>query len=173
MPSEPVANPVVDTAMLVFIDGCAINRFALINVDPVRALAGSGLTLAVTPDLEAEYLRALDHLFVPSYVKALLRAVLGEARRIASPGASPSTDATLIRLARTALVITDDLPLSRRETDSPGLVAWSELGPYLRDGGTLADDLRRRAALIGHIVSAQERVGGPGFSSSCSDHRPG
>ena len=42
----------------VFVDSCAVNRLALINVDPTKELAGSELRLAITPDLETEYRRA-------------------------------------------------------------------------------------------------------------------
>ncbi len=133
----------------IFIDGCAVNRFALVNVRPARALAGSPFTLAVTPDLEAEYTRALDHLFVPSYVKAVLREILAVCERIPVPeNWPPSTDRQLAYLARAALVVTDDAGLARHAApgDCLGLIAWSDVEAHLRTDGRLDDLLRERAA---------------------------
>ncbi len=134
----------------VFIDSCAVNRFALINVNPPRALAGSAFTLAVIPALEAEYRQALDHLFVPPYVKALLRDLLERCERRGTPAASPrgGTDAQLFALARTALVVTDDAKLHRRgDHERGGMIAWSEVEAHLRADGRLPDLLRARAGL--------------------------
>ena len=64
-----------------FIDSCAVNRLALINVDPTKELAGSEFRLAVTPDLESEYRQALGHVFVPPYVKSLIRRLLEHCER--------------------------------------------------------------------------------------------
>ena len=68
-------------AVRVYIDSCAVNRLALINVDPTQELADSEFRLAVTPDLEHEYRQALDHVFVAPYVKSLLRKLLERCER--------------------------------------------------------------------------------------------
>ena len=129
----------------VFIDGCAVNRFALINVDPVRELDDSGFTLAITHDLEAEYRRALDHLFVPPYVKKLVISLLESCERREATGAG-STDRRLVALASVHIVITDDAKLYRRfASDHPGLVAWPEVEARLAAGSELADLVRERA----------------------------
>ena len=134
----------------VFIDGCAVNRFALVNVDPLEALDGTVFPLAITPDLEAEYRRALDHLFVPPYVKKLILKLLGRCARHDAQGGG-STDRRLVALASTHLVITDDAKLYRRHAvDHPGLVAWPDIERHLATGGRLADLLSDRATrLIG------------------------
>ena len=130
----------------VFIDSCAVNRFALIKVNPVRALAGSAFTLAVVPALEHEYRAALDHLFVPPYVKAMLRDLLERCERRGAPAdARGATDAQLFALARTAFVVTDDTKLHRREgEDHAGMIPWSIVEAHLRADGRLPDLLRAR-----------------------------
>ena len=138
----------------VFIDSCAVNRFALLNVNPVRALTGSGFTLAVVPPLAVEYREALDHLFVPPYVKAVLRDLLEHCAPLGAPADARrgSTDAQLFALARSALVVTDDAKLHRRtgradeDRAGPGMIAWSEVEAHLRADGHLADLLRARLA---------------------------
>lgn len=136
----------------VYIDGCAANRFALVNLDPVRALEGSAFHLAITPALEAEYRAALDHLFVPSYVKALLRTLIERSEPIAPEvaGRLPfATDAQLANLAKTALVVTDDIKLHRRWSAScAGLIAWPTVEAHVRADGRLPDLLRQRASLL-------------------------
>ena len=131
----------------VFIDSCAVNRFALVNVNPVRALAGGAFTLAVVPALEHEYRAALDHLFVPPYVKGLLRDLLERCERRDPPAdARGGTDAQLFALARTALVVTDDAKLHRREgQDHGGMFPWSTVEAHLRADGRLPDLLRVHA----------------------------
>ncbi len=132
----------------VFIDSCAVNRFALINVNPVRALAGGTFTPTVVPALEVEYREALDHLFVPPYVKALLRDLLERCERQASPaGARGGTDGQLLALSRTALVVTDDAKLHRLDGGGPGMIPWSAVESHLRADGALVDLLRARAGL--------------------------
>ena len=133
----------------VFIDSCAVNRFALINVNPVRALAGGAFTLAVMPALEHEYRAALDHLFVPPYVKTLLRDLLEHCERHATPaGARGGTDAQLRLLSRTALVVTDDGKLHRRDDgDGSGMIPWSTVEAHLRADGALPDLLRAHDGL--------------------------
>ncbi len=138
----------------VFVDSCAVNRFALLNVNPVRALAGSAFTLAVVPALAVEYREALDHLFVPPYVKALLRDLLERCEPHAAPAdARGGTDAQLAALSRTALVVTDDAKLHRlrakaREPDAragSGMIPWSAVEAHLRADGRLVDLLAERA----------------------------
>ena len=131
----------------VFIDGCAVNRFALLNLDPAKALAGSAFTLAITPDLEAEYARALDHLFVPPYVKALVRSLLDRMVRVEAPEAGITTDSHLVALARSALVVSDDAALIRA-TDAPGMIAWAEIEAAWRAERPLLDLFRERAAML-------------------------
>ena len=134
--------------MRVFIDGCAINRFALVNVNPAIALAGSDFTLSITPELAAEYRRALDHLFVPSYVKAAIRILLEKGARYDRDGYSGrSADPQLAALSRHALVITDDAKLYRR-CAHPGMIAWPDVETHIRAGDSLADLLRRRARAL-------------------------
>ena len=129
----------------VFVDSCAVNRFALINVNPVRALAGGAFALAVVPALEVEYREALDHLFVPSYVKGLLRDLLERCERHGAPsGVRGGTDAQLLALSRTALVVTDDAKLHRLgERACPGMIPWSAVEAHLRADGRLPDLLAR------------------------------
>ena len=132
-------------SLRVFIDGCAVNRFALVNLDPAKALAATEFMLAITPELEAEYRRALDHLFVPSYVKALVRALLERGERYGAdihPGRS--ADPRLVELSRAALVVTDDTKLYRRSPQA-GMIAWPDVETHLKAGGSLADLLRHRA----------------------------
>ena len=132
----------------VFIDGCAVNRIALLNLDPAKALAGTDFRLAITPELETEYRRALDHLFVPSYVKALVRVLLESSElhgRDTRPGRG--ADPRLAELSRHALVITDDAKLYRR-CPHPGMIAWPDVETHLRAGDPLADVLRRRASAL-------------------------
>ena len=133
----------------VFIDSCAVNRFALINVNPVRALAGGAFSLAIVPALEHEYRAALDHLFVPPYVKTLLRDLLEHCERRETPaGARGGTDAQLRALSRTALVVTDDAKLHRLgDGEGFGMIPWSTVEAHLRTDGPLLDLLRARAGL--------------------------
>ncbi len=138
--------------LALFIDGCAANRFALVNLDPFRAIAGSGVGLALTPALEAEYRAALDHLFVPSYVKALLRKLIEGCEPIPADIAEHlplSADAQLAALARTALVVTDDGKLYRRWIgESAGLIAWPTVEAHVKSDGRLLDLLLEHAALL-------------------------
>jgi len=158
----------------VFIDSCAVNRLALINVDPTKELAGSELRLAITPDLETEYRRALDHVFVPPYVKSLIRRLLERCERrwfsddppdadlvemdfepdagrpaIVEVRALPPrhrTDLDLVTLAMRDLVITDDRTQIRRwGQDRPGLIPWLEIEANRDAGGRLIELLRERA----------------------------
>ena len=132
----------------VFIDGCAVNRFALVNLDPAKALAGTEFTLAITPELEAEYRRALDHLFVPSYVKALVGALLDKGERHGTsihPGRC--ADPRLVMLSRAALVVTDDAKLYRRSPRGGG-IAWPDIETHLKADGALVDLLRSRARAL-------------------------
>jgi hypothetical protein len=61
---------------LVFIDSCAVNCFARINLDPTKELHGTEFQVAFTPDLEAEYRQALAHPRVEPHIKQLLGALL-------------------------------------------------------------------------------------------------
>ena len=130
----------------VVIDGCAVNRFALVNVDPTRALADTEFAIAITPALEAEYRRALDHLFVPSYVKRLLRVLLERATPAADPDERVPTDRQLLALARSHLVVTDDAKLYRNAEAGLGLIPWPDVELHLKADGTLVDLLRARIA---------------------------
>ena len=137
----------------VFIDGCAVNRFALLNVDPIRALDGSGLSLALTDDLALEYRRALGHLFVPPYVKTLISRMLACCAHHEAPIDGGSTDRRLVALASAHVVITDDAKLYRQHArDRPGLVAWPDVETYLRARGSLADLVRAHAARMGDTI---------------------
>ena len=129
----------------VFIDGCAVNRFALLNLDPTKVLAGSSFILAFTPDLEAEYRRALDHLFVPPYVKALVRGLLARAARV-DLSSAPTTDAGLAALSRTCLVVSDDAALIR--TAFAGMIAWADIEATWRADLPLLDLFRERASRL-------------------------
>jgi hypothetical protein len=128
-----------------FVDGCAVNRFALVNLDPAKALAGTEFGVAVTPELEAEYRRALDHLFVPSYVKALIRSLLDRSERYGfdiHPGRG--ADPRLLALSREALVVTDDAKLYRRDPPA-GMIGWPDIEAHLKADGAFVDLLRARA----------------------------
>ncbi len=146
--TAPAAAATFRRPMLVFIDGCAVNRLAIVNLDPVKALAGTEFRVALTPELEAEYTRALDHLFVPSYVKGFLRALLERGERH-GVGIHPGrgADPRLVTLARTMLVVTDDAKLYRRSPPA-GMIAWPDLEAHLNADGTLVDLLRRRATAM-------------------------
>ena len=141
------SDPQGTTAL--FIDGCAANRFALVNLDPFRAIEGSLFRLMLMPSLEAEYRAALDHLFVPSYVKSLLRRLIDGCARIPSDVAEGSpipTDAQIATLAKTALVITDDAKLYHRWIDrSVGLIAWPSVEAHVKSNGRLVDLLLEHA----------------------------
>ena len=158
----------------VFIDSCAVNRLALINVDPTKELAGSEFQLAVTPELEIEYRRALDHVYVPPYVKSLIRRLLERCerrvlmdetrdadlddvdsaeleRRGTSPPPRHRTDLHLVALAMTDLVITDDRTQIRRWGQGrPGLIPWLEIEADRSAGGQFVELLRDRARRLRH-----------------------
>ena len=140
-----------ETARLVFIDSCAVNRFATMNIDPVKASAGSEFVIAMTPDLRAEYQRGLVHRFVEPHIKRLLRALLDGGRLVApvaDDGVSRGVDCELVALSRTEIVVTVDAkPPWDRARGNAGLVVWADLEPELRRGTPLVSILRGRAAM--------------------------
>lgn len=134
-----------------FIDGCAVNRFAGLNLNPIKALENTEFAVAVTPDLATEYARALAHRAVEPHIKALLARLLEQGM---APAATPippdprGTDWTLMALAQKDLVITHDRKGPWREAKAPGLVFWAQIEPAIRSGATLAEILRLAARRI-------------------------
>ena len=129
-----------------FVDSCAVNGFALANVDPTRALNGSPFHVAYTEGLEAEYRQALAHRFVEPHIKALLRRLLEHGTLFRQPRPTlEETDAALVMLARRAFVVTRDRkPPWDRAAGHRGLLIWSELERELRTGVALPSILERR-----------------------------
>ena len=138
------------TRRLVFIDSCAVNRFAGLNLDPTRALAGTEYALAATPDLQGEYRRALAHPYVEPHIKRLLKLLLGAIRSVEPPDSErwKGTDCELAALSRTQIVITVDAkPPWDRALGNPGLIVWPQLEARLRGGESLLAVLRSRDGL--------------------------
>lgn len=142
------AGATLEAMSRLFVDSCAVNGFALLNVDPTKALAGSPFHVAYTAGLEAEYRQALAHRFVEPHIKAMLRRLLGHGtpyREAKSP--SQETDLTLVALSRRDFVVTRDRkPPWDRAAGHRGLLLWCDLERDLRAGATLAEILRSRAA---------------------------
>ena len=135
---------------LVFIDSCAVNRFAGLNLDPTQAVDGSEFVVAYTPDLAAEYRQGLGAAFVEPHIKRLLRILLERGRPIAAPGTDDvrfrGTDVELVRLSLSQIVITlDTKPPWTRATDNPGLLPWREVEADLRKDIPFVAILRSRA----------------------------
>ena len=103
----------------VLVDSCATNRFALLNVDPIKALAGTRFEVAITPGLETEYRQALAHRSVEPHIKTMLRRLL--------EGGAPPWD---------------------RAAGHAGLILWPDLERAWRGGETLAAFLSSRAAAL-------------------------
>ncbi len=134
---------------LLFVDSCAVNGFALANVDPTKALAGSPFRVAYTPGLAGEYRQALAHRRVEPHIKALLRRLLEHGLTYAAEGIAPeeATDTTLVALSRHAFVVTRDRkPPWDRAAGNRGLLVWSDVERVLRNGATLADLLQSKLA---------------------------
>ena len=122
-----------------FVDSCAVNGFALANVDPTRALTGSPFHVAYTQGLEAEYRQALAHRFVEPHIKAMLRRLLEHGTLDRAPSAAwEETDSVLVALSREAFVVTRDRkPPWDRATGHRGLLIWSDVERELKAGATL------------------------------------
>ena len=137
----------------VLIDGCAVNRFATINVDPSRELAGTPFQLTMTATLETEYRQALAHRFVEPHVKALLRNLLAAASRLPpcdrETGTQRGADADLIALSTSAVVVTDDRKAVWTRNANPGLIVWRDVEAAIERGVTFLDLVRKRAARLG------------------------
>ena len=132
---------------LLFVDSCAVNGFALANVDPIKALAGSPFRVAYTPGLAGEYRQALAHRWVEPHIKALLRRLLEHGSPYAAEHAAPDeeTDTTLVALSRRAFVVTRDRkPPWDRAAGHHGLLIWSDVDDALRSGAILADLLQSK-----------------------------
>lgn len=65
---------------LLFIDNCAVNRFAEIGLDPVTALQGTGFEIAITPDLATEYQQGKANPKTPPKTKEALEQLLNVAK---------------------------------------------------------------------------------------------
>jgi hypothetical protein len=81
MPRE-ICNKIEDQmtqrdVVFVYIDSCAVDRFAENDTDPVDALQGAKFKIAYTPDLEAEYKRALEKPGLCPKVLKLMTKLLG------------------------------------------------------------------------------------------------
>ena len=132
---------------LLFVDSCAVNGFALANVDPTKALAGSPFRVAYTPGLAGEYRQALAHRWVEPHIKALLRRLLEHGSTYAAERAAQEeeTDATLVALSRRAFVVTRDRkPPWDRAAGNRGLLIWSDVDDALRGGAILIDLLQSK-----------------------------
>ncbi len=131
---------------LLFVDSCAVNGFALANVDPTKALAGSAYRVVATPGLRAEYRRALDHRLVEPHIKALLQRLIDHAAlHEAAERPQDGTDETLVALSRRAFVVTRDRkPPWDRAVGNPGLLLWNDVEVELKRGATLVEILDAR-----------------------------
>jgi hypothetical protein len=133
----------------VFIDSCAVNRFALVNIDPTKDLAGSAFAVAYTPGLRAEYRRALAHRSVEPHIKALLAKLLE--RGVLHSAETPVEDADqhLVLLSQREIVITmDRRPPWNRAQDNAGLIFWPDIENVLREHQSLRPVLQARAAAM-------------------------
>jgi hypothetical protein len=63
-----------------YIDSCAVNRFAEIDLDPIDDLEGTEFEFAYTPDLKAEYEQAIARPDLCPKVRRLLTKLLGAGR---------------------------------------------------------------------------------------------
>jgi hypothetical protein len=136
----------------VFIDGCAVNRFATINVDPARELAGTPFELALTPALEEEYRQALAHRRVEPHIKALLRTLLAAATSLPVeefvPNGRTTVDADLIALSTSSVVVTDDRKAVWTRAANPGLILWRDVEAAITRGVSFLDLVQKRAAKL-------------------------
>ncbi len=132
----------------VFVDSCAVNGFALVNVDPTRALVGSPFQVAYTAGLAAEYRQALAHRRVEPHIKALLRRLLEHGLLVETAGLPhDETDSTLVALSSRAFVVTRDRkPPWDRAIGNRGLLIWCDIERELKAGATLAAILQARAS---------------------------
>ena len=133
---------------LVFVDSCAANRFAAMNLDPGKELDGSRFQLAYTPGLHAEYRQALDHPLVEPHIKTWLRRLIAHCIPHA-PTPGKSTDDELVAMSRHHFVITlETKPPWDRAARQVGLIIWPGLEASLRAGDTLLSVLRSRAPYL-------------------------
>ncbi len=132
---------------LLFVDSCAVNGFALANVDPTKALAGSAYRVAATAGLQAEYRRALEHRLVEPHIKTLLKRLIDHATlHEVAERPQDGTDETLVGLSRRAFVVTRDRkPPWDRAADNLGLLLWNDVEVELKRGATLVEILDARS----------------------------
>ena len=129
----------------VFIDSCAVNRFALLNIDPTKDLAGSAFQVAYTPGLATEYRKALAHRYVEPHIKVLLAKLL-ERGVLRSTETAADADTALVLLSRTEIVITmDRKPPWNRAQGNAGLIFWPDIEEALREHQSLLPVLQARA----------------------------
>jgi hypothetical protein len=133
----------------VVIDSCAVNRFALLNIDPTKNLEGSPFYVAYTPGLRAEYRKALAHRFVEPHIRTLLAALLEKGVLVRAESSEADTDGVLAALSETEIVITmDRRPPWNRAQDNAGLIFWPDIEGALREHGSLLPILSARAAAM-------------------------
>ena len=133
----------------VFIDSSAVNRFALLNIDPTKNLEGSPFRVAYTPGLKSEYRKALAHRFVEPHIKKLLAALLEKGVLVNAESSEADTDGVLAALSETEIVITmDRRPPWNRAQDNAGLIFWPDIEGALREHGSLLPILSARAAAM-------------------------
>jgi hypothetical protein len=133
----------------VFIDSCAVNRFALLNIDPTKDLGGSPFYVAYTPGLKAEYRKALAHRFVEPHIRKLLATLLEKGMLERAGSDAADTDGLLVTLSDTEIVITmDRRPPWNRAKDNAGLIVWPDIEGALREHGSLLPILSARAAAM-------------------------
>jgi hypothetical protein len=118
----------------VYIDSCAVNRFALLNIDPTKDLAGSAFQVAYTPGLRAEYRRALAHRYVEPHIKTLLTKLLERGALRSAETPAEDADQHLVLLSQTEIVITmDRRPPWNRAQHHAGLIFWPDIEGALRE----------------------------------------
>ncbi|WP_158809223.1 hypothetical protein [Beijerinckia sp. L45] len=133
----------------VFIDSCAVNRFALVNIDPTKDLAGSAFAVAYTPGLRTEYRGALAHRYVEPHIKALLAKFLEKGVLHGAEMPTENADLHLVLLSQTEIVITmDRRPPWNRAQSNPGLIFWPDIEDALREHQSLLPILLAHAAAM-------------------------